>query len=206
MIIYRDPTKAQPLRWPSWLLGAADLCRREAEGGDLIAVGDPLFLADPPPEAWIDLPDGWQVALVQEPGLERLQRAAPGCERLVVHDAAQQPWLAPAVLTPEGEPAIPARLAITGWSEEAGLRTPTWGRTWSPAQQAAIDGARAARAEALARRFDQIPLAAAVAWAGSGLALTYHLTPCVLGVLGLADERLVAGTLLAMSGLSALEP
>lgn len=199
MIIYRD-RRLTP-RHPLWLSGCANLARVDLVGGGcLVAAGDPWRLALREDQEWHELEDGWEVCLDGEPEQELLLRSAPGLSSIEVIDANERTWLVPAVLTPDGRPAMPMRLGIVGHDLVDGQRVPRWDRRPTPAQQRLIAIATAVRGELDAGTFRDLPAATAAEMTGQLLAATYHLTPSVVGALSLLDDRICIRALLACAG------
>ncbi len=191
MILYRDISRPASPRWPSWLEGAENLCRRGSDKGDMIAITDPMVF--PPAEGlkWRDIDDGWQVAQVGAPDVPQLIRSRTDCGTLTVADGRGALWLVPAVLDPEGGVAMATPLACVGGK---------WGRQPTVEQAAIIDAAQAARVEILANRLHLVPVDAACSWVCILLAAVYHLNPDAIGALGLLDDLMIPRVLLAAAG------
>ncbi len=202
-LIYRDrqPQGNPAPRWPSHLIGAEPLCRREAAQGAIVAICEPLYL-DLPAEGtvWTPLPDDWEYCEVGTTDIEQLARKAPGCPILMVRDGLGHPWRIPAVLDPDGQPALPMKLGIVGHDLVDGQQVPRWEHRPTPAQSALLAAARGALAEIVAGKLEQLSMSIACGWAALGIATTYHLTPAQIGELGLLDARLTGRAIMAMAG------
>lgn len=203
MIVYKDtrtPRSSAP-RWPSHLVGAANLCRRESPDGDLVAITDPIYLG-PPPEgtAWHPLPDDWEFCSVGPLDPETLVRMHPACSFLMVRDAQGHPWRIPAVLDPEGQPALPMKLGVVGHDLVDGQQIPRWEHRPTSEQSAVLASARAARAEILAGRYAELSLSIACAWISVLLPLTYHVVSAMVSPLEILDNRLIGQGLMACAG------
>ncbi len=203
MLIYRDtrrPRSPAP-RWPSHLVGAEHLCRRESDDGDLVAIADPLFLNPPAPETiWHPLPDDWEFCLIGALDPESLARRDPGCPLLMVRDSSGHPWRIPAILDPDGQIALPMKLGITGKELVNGSEVDRWEHRPTAEQAALITAARGARIEILAGRLDQLALSVACSWMSMIIPKTYHLSPPMIAPLEVLDNRLIGHGLMACAG------
>jgi len=193
MIVYLHPSQSP--RTPPWLEGfqppdsvPVELCRRETEYGHLIGVGDPLIFDSPPLRDYCEIADGWRVARVGDLDPLHLLRAQRWARTVRVESIDGLRWQAPVILDADGEEAY---LVSYGGPDFLPLRTPV--------QQRCHDVAVAARAAIEAKR--ELDMAPACRWAAVLLSATHHVSPEVLAVLGLLDDRLITETLAAATGL-----
>ncbi len=191
MILYRDISHPASPRWPTWLEGAENLCRRGSDKGDLVAITEPLVFPPGDGLKWRDIGDGWQVAKAGPIDMAPLVRHRTDCETLTVADGRGAVWLVPAVLDPAGNVTMAVPLACMDGK---------WSRQPSPEQAAIIEAAQAARAEIVSDRLSQVPVDAACSWVCILLAAVYHLNPETIGALALLDDHLIPRVLLAAAG------
>jgi hypothetical protein len=203
-LIYRDIKRPHEIRLPPWLEGALDVQRQEADGGDYVGQWDPMYFqvtSIPANTAWKALPDGWLVALLGEFVPALCLRQTPGLPLLLpAHDDLGRAWSAPAVLDPLGHVALARPLGIVDG---------VWARVATDDQRRWIAAATMAREEITATveteagtvsRFTQLPLAVGAELACTLLCAVYHLSPEVIGQLGLMDERLMGRVLASSAG------
>ena len=192
MIIYRD-TSCGPPRTPSWLEGARNLCRRGDATGDLVAIGDPMFLTPPTArEAWKTLPGGWEAAMAGDfiPN-PHLREQSPVACILPVSGKLSQTWHAPCILDYAGRVSFPVALErIDG----------LWRRSPTAQQSRLITLAHECRAQVESKALLKIEVGIAAEWAAEALAAIYHLSVDVIGVLGLLDDTLIIQVCLAVAG------
>lgn len=207
MIVYRD-TLGGGQRTPPHLVGAASLVRRATSRGDLLAIGNPLVVQQPPDgSVWHKLPEMWDVCLVGDltPGdIAALGRRDPSAIRTtLVRDARGRPWIAPVIFNASGGMALPVP-----WGRDA--TTGQWRRSPTAAQAAWIAAATAARSEILASDgvdagaavgIATVPIEVSAEWAATLLCAVYHLSREVIQALALLDDALVLQVLLAAAGL-----
>ncbi len=193
MILFRDAMHPRPEspRWPSWLMGAENLCRRESPKGDLVAITDPLVFPSGDGLKWLPVEDGWQVAKGGGADLPQLIRKRTDCQALTVFDGRGTSWLVPAILDPAGNVTMAVPLSSVSGK---------WAREPTDEQAGMIQAAQAARAEIVTNRLGQVPVEAACAWVCALLAGTYYLSPCTIGALALLDDYLIPRVLLAAAG------
>jgi hypothetical protein len=196
MLVFQDPTQTGtptvPLCLSEWepRPGYA-LCHREGDGGHIVGIGSSV--AFPSPRRWHALDDGWRVGLnAREFVPAAIERAQGWFDTESVDDLRGRRWSAPVILTREGSRAFRV----------------TYGATWlpdlTPEQERAEKIAQAARVEILkayAGHDADLEMATACQWAAELLALTHHLTPGVLGALGLMDDGLAMGVLRVATSL-----
>jgi hypothetical protein len=121
-----------------------------------------------------------------------IERAQGWFDTESVDDLRGRRWSAPVILTREGSRAFRVTYG------------PTWLPDLTPEQDRAEKIAQAARVEILkayAGHDADLEMATACQWAAELLALTHHLTPGVLGVLGLMDDGLAMGVLRVATSL-----
>jgi len=148
------------------------------------------WVAPPPlmPEhdlEWHATTDGWSVALSGEPDLGALSRDLPWGMRLVVEDGRKRQWVIPAILGPDGTPAVSRvrRLVDGKWVRE----------DCDERQTAAIEACQSF----LNSELDHDTQTFAIL---SVLECVLHCDAATLGVLGLIDDVLVYQGLRCASG------
>lgn len=195
MLIYRDDNKGH--RLPAWLERAPNVCRRASFAGDLLAIGDPIYLDEPAGAVWHALPDQWSCCLTGDfRPQDHLRLGAEAPDLLPIQDASGRAWHAPAVLTPDVSGPGTIALALP-WSRSAdGVIE----RQPREDQRPLITAARGARAEILAGKLAQVPIAVAAEWAATLLAGAYHIPREAILALFL-DDRIVVQVLMASAGL-----
>lgn len=191
MIVYLDISDRQGVNWPEWLADAGNRLHRDSQKGAMYSIGEPLIFPDAEALRWLDMGDGWRVAMSGGLELSPLLRIRTDLPMIEIHDAKGRPWMTPAVLSPQGTPILPVPLTCIGGQ---------WQRTPTPEQAAMIQAAQAARSEIEAGRIASIPLAAAASWACTLLSAAYHLPPAAIGALGLLDDRLIIRALMSSAG------
>jgi hypothetical protein len=201
VICWRD-RRRDGARIPACLAGCADVTRVQLADGDAIVAVCAAWHLGSPDVAWSDLGDGWDVGLVDlgDDPLAALARTAPGLPALTVKDAVGRGRLIPAVLDPAGAVALPLALGIQGYERIEGEPIPRWGHTPTRQQARLIQVATTVREALAGGTFAAITAAQAADMTASLLAATYHVTPAVLGTLGLLDDSLVVRALLACAG------
>lgn len=192
MIIYRDRRRLGGPTSPPWLedwtgpIAGHALCHRDSEAGHLVGVAQPL-LFDAPSRGWFDVDTDWQAARlgkVINHGI--LARSFLWADVRPVQDLREQVWMAPTILTANGERAF--RVAYG----------PSWLPELTPEQDRAEKIARAARDALIGGGAD---MGIACQWAAELLCISYHIHPVVIAGLALLDDRLVPEVLGVASGL-----
>jgi hypothetical protein len=183
MIVWQD-THRRRMVTPPWLQGA-HVHRVHHEGGDLLAVGGAAVAAClgwREGHEWVDVGDGWSATLYDnDPRSADLLRQQHWAMTISVLDARGRPWLVPAILSPDGFPAVAQtrRLTADGW-----VREPA-----TDLARAAVDACQAARA-----RLDDlgaVDLDTQGSWIGAVLEAVYHTNALTVAKLGLVDDVLV---------------
>lgn len=166
---------------PPWLVGCDNVQHRS----------NMWWVAAPPigPSGdleWTETADGWSVAICGDVGLEAHIRDLPWGMRMVVEDGRKREWIIPAILGPDGTPAVSRvrRLVAGKWVRE----------DCDELQTAAVEACESFRATELDHDEQTFAIL-------SVLECTYYIDATSLGVLGLIDDVLVHQGLRCASGL-----
>lgn len=177
MIVWR---KHNHNECPPWLDGSANVQHR----------GSMWWVAPPPlgpsgDMTWLATADGWEVAVCGDPDMGALIRELPWGMRLVVQDGRKRDWIIPAILGPDGVPAVARvrRLVDGKWVRE----------DCDDRQSAAVEACESFRNADLEHDAQTFAVL-------SVLECTYHIDATSLGVLGLIDDVLVYQGLRCASG------
>lgn len=213
MILYRNSGAHAPTPW----LDAGARSMRGPYGVIASASVDDEPLGWPGDDAgWCDLGDGWSACLVGDADLSRYGRRkvsdgvrpdrvvlsdGTAATALPVRDAADGVYWLPQVLNEDGEPALTMRTgAIPGCP---GM----YGAIATPLQQSLIEAAtemRAGMEDAYAARDEGgavLSFHASAEALGKLIAASHHAHPVAVLSLGLVDESVLCGAILACCGL-----
>lgn len=207
-IVYHDTQtpRAAILRIPEWIVGGLNVQRAESDDGDYVGHWDPLVFSpaqNMKAAKWAKLPGDWSVAMTGDLLPDLLLRSDHDTPMVVpVEDGKGRVWRAPAVLSPDADPAKPSELGsvalVLPWGQDdAGA----WCRIPDERQAPLITTARAIRAEAIAGRLTAVPMDVLAGWAATLMSSVYLLSPPVIGALRLLDDKLAFGMCLASAGL-----
>lgn len=183
MILYHHRAIGTP---PPHLRGVPDLASREVQGGFVFGIGQPWMLGPPPAHA-MELDGGW-LAWVNDDGPDpaRLFRHRPWLRTSIAADNEGREWAVP-ILTVDGKRAFKV----------------AYGHDWRPRlteEQELLLG-HAGEASLFLDRMQEVGAiedpAPGCAWAASILSACNAITPAIIGALGLMDDLLMVGTLLA---------
>jgi hypothetical protein len=189
MLVWRSQSGGVPIL-PTCLIGwepraGATLVHRETDKGHIVGVGDPLVWTEP--RRWVEIEDGWSVALV--PGItfdpRHLVRLQGWADVLEVCDMQRRAWHAPVIRRKGGGRAF--RVA--------------YGKDWLPALTPEQERAEEICRAALDAANLETPMSVACQWAAELLSMTHHLTPSALAALALVDEVSAVGTLQVSASL-----
>ena len=199
-IIYRHET--QPgLSRPPWLEGARPVAGIACDGWTYCH--HPLLpeMAGVPDEhtRWLAVEDGWKVAVPEDRDellgvIPALSRSQSRVDTLEVLDGRGTRWRAPRVFAFGGQ----EHAIRSSWEMDENAR---WQPSLTDEEQALIEAAETGRSALIAAgKGDDVPLAALVQRAATGLSFVNHISPMTLGRLGLIDETLALQTVVAMAG------
>lgn len=169
---------------PRWLDGCADL----QQSGIYWWVGDPIAKPNFERLKWTPTANGWAVAQDHRP-LDPSEYLRPRrwAMSIIVEDARGVDWMVPAILAPDGVPAVAqVRRRVNG----------EWQREYvSDAQEAAVDAALAVRSGVAMTLEEQSDAVAAI------MEVAYFLDAETIGALGLMDDVLAVHALKMAAGM-----
>lgn len=150
------------------------------DGVHMVGIADPIVFD--PPRRWFDLDESWRVGLT--PGVQfdplALTRAQLWCDTATARDLKARPWVAPVILDSGNHRAFRV----------------SYGQDWLPALTVEQERCLAIAKESLeALAAGECKIAVACQWAAELLSATNHVTPQILGALGLIDDALVFSVL-----------
>ena len=157
---------------PQWLDG----CPNAQCCGVFWWVGSPLYHAPFERLEWLETSDGWAVASHGELDASEYLRERRWAVTMIVEDARGVDWTVPAILAPDGVPAVAqVRRRVNGQYVREFV---------SAAQEAAVDAALAVRSNTPLTLEEQTDACLAI------LETTYHIDGDTFAVLGLIDDVL----------------
>lgn len=186
MICYFHPNATQP---PAHLVGARDLCARPTvDGGVILGIG-PSYLCGGDPKDGIDLEDGWKVWVNGEIDTYHLYRQTRGQPVVPIEDTKGRAWAMPMILNASG-----GRVFQVGYAGG-------WKPVLTPIQHTMMEmaaSAAAVLASLSGETHSDEDMAAACTMSATAMTMTNHLTVEVIQKLGIMDDRLAIGGLVAM--------
>jgi hypothetical protein len=194
VLLYRDKKPERSQTPPAWLVGAANLQRRDlGEGATAWAIGEAYLVGDR--TDWRPLADGYDVALLSPfnpQDITRDQRWARTCDAT---DLQGRTWSAPVISGPDG-----TRHFAVAYGED-------YLPALTPDQLRAVAITQAARDALLSDNDAGMDMSMACRWTAELLTLTHHLTMEILGKLCLIDDALALSVLgIATSQKLKVEP
>jgi len=169
---------------PAWLEGCPDA----QNCGVYWWVGDAMVVPDWSTVEWVETSPGWAAAkVVAEIDRARYLRDRKWHMPIVVEDTRGRIWHIPAILAPDGVPAVAqVRRLVDG----------KWVREFvDDNQEAAVEACQRFRSDQCMDLDEQSNAVLAI------LSCAYHLDPATMGALGMLDDVLVLHALKAASGL-----
>jgi hypothetical protein len=179
MILFRDRNRrGSP---PPWCDGAADLVSRSDSAGTLWAIGDPLLVG--PQRSWIDIADGWDGCVLPplDPAILVRRQLVETYEMAECKDLSGRRWFVPILLDESGRRAFRVQR----------------GRDWLPALTPEQDRCLAIAHEI--RDCSELPVEIACQYAAECISLANHVSPLVMAALGLMDDCLAIGSVIAVA-------
>lgn len=206
-LILRDTRRPAPtaFRCPDWFRGVDGMQRAQDEGGDYIGTWNPELQR--PEEitkgaTWHELGDDWSACLVGDFTPASFLRSKHSLPLILpVADRHGRAWHAPVVYVPHSGGPVPAEGTIAlqlGWGFDPETKVPV--RVPSADQAVLIAIAKAVRAEILAQRLNQIPIATIADWCGKAAETIYHLNLALLLRENLLDDVLGREMLMTLAG------
>lgn len=197
MIVYHHPTE---FKFPSWLAGGRDVICRPAinNGGYFFGIG-PHYLCGKSTESEpVDLGDGWTAWINGEIKPYMLQKQMKGQPLMPVEDSKDNVWYVPVILGPKGDRGFqvkygPDFLPLLTEEQEIILTLAKEARVFLP---------RITEDTSCPTDED---MRIACTWAAKFLSYTNNINIECFGKLGLMDDALVIGTLMAVSCYSIRE-
>lgn len=190
MLLVCDNRAATRKEAPPWMEGAGNLQTRDGEGKRYWGVGDGYLCGPQERAQWRDIDDGYSVAIVGALDPRSLARDQRWCDTSFACDMSGRAWACPLVLAQSGA----RRFRSAYGADYLPLLTSAQDRAEKVAR-AAADALTAAHAGTGA-----IPMQVACAWAAELLSIANHVTPQILGVLGLLDDALIGAALYRAAG------
>ena len=192
MLVYQDKQPAKRRTPPPGVDGVADLLCVECREGKHRWWGIQHAHLIGPRTDWIDLDDGWQVAVVDKITPQTFRRDLRWCRTVTVEDTAGRAWAAPVILSEAGD-----RIILVAYGRD-------FLPVLTPAQERAAAIATAARQQLLAAQEmgDGIDFTVGARWTAELLSLTHHISMETLAALHLIDEALILAVLQSASALT----